>query len=243
MIYVFIFITGVCLGSFYACIGYRIPNKISIVKPSSFCPNCKNSLKWYMNIPLLSYIFLKGKCRYCSKHISIKYPLFELLTGILFVLSYVKFGFTINAIVSIIFCSMLVIITISDLSSYIIPDSVLLICFILIFIIYLFTYKTFAFDHLINGIISFGFMYAVKLIGNLVFKRESMGDGDIKLMGVVGMIIGYKKVIISLFLASYLGLPYAIYVMVKKNVNHELPFGPFLALASLILFCIDFKIF
>ena len=84
MIYVFIFITGVCLGSFYACIGYRIPNKISIVKPSSFCPNCKNSLKWYMNIPLLSYIFLKGKCAYCKEKISITYFLIELTTGILF---------------------------------------------------------------------------------------------------------------------------------------------------------------
>ena len=84
MIYVFIFITGVCLGSFYACIGYRIPNKISTVKPSSFCPNCKKSLKWYMNIPLLSYIFLKGKCAYCKEKISITYFLIELTTGILF---------------------------------------------------------------------------------------------------------------------------------------------------------------
>ena len=243
MIYALLFILGIIFGSFYNVVGLRLSKEESIVFPPSHCTSCNHKLSPLDMVPIFSYIFLKGKCRYCSKHISIKYPLFELLTGILFVLSYVKFGFTINTIVSIIFCSMLVIITISDLSSYIIPDSVLLICFILIFIIYLFTYKTFAFDHLINGIISFGFMYAVKLIGNLVFKRESMGDGDINLMGVVGMIIGYKKVIISLFLASYLGSPYAIYVMVKKNVNHELPFGPFLALASLILFFIDFKIF
>lgn len=243
MIYALLFILGIIFGSFYNVVGLRLSKEESIVFPPSHCTSCNHKLSPLDMVPIFSYIFLKGKCRYCSKHISIKYPLFELLTGILFVLSYVKFGFTINTIVSIIFCSMLVIITISDLSSYIIPDSVLLICFILIFIIYLFTYKTFAFDHLINGIISFCFMYAVKLIGNLVFKRESMGDGDIKLMGVVGMIIGYKKVITSLFLASYLGLPYAIYVMVKKNVNHELPFGPFLALASLILFFIDFKIF
>lgn len=243
MIYALLFILGIIFGSFYNVVGLRLSKEESIVFPPSHCTSCNHKLSPLDMVPIFSYIFLKGKCRYCSKHISIKYPLFELLTGILFVLSYVKFGFTINTIVSIIFCSMLVIITISDLSSYIIPDSVLLICFILIFIIYLFTYKTFAFDHLINSIISFCFMYAVKLIGNLVFKRESMGDGDIKLMGIVGMIIGYKKVIISLFLASYLGLPYAIYVMVKKNVNHELPFGPFLALASLILFFIDFKIF
>lgn len=243
MIYALLFILGIIFGSFYNVVGLRLSKEESIVFPPSHCTSCNHKLSPLDMVPIFSYIFLKGKCHYCSKHISIKYPLFELLTGILFVLSYVKFGFTINTIVSIIFCSMLVIITISDLSSYIIPDSVLLICFILIFIIYLFTYKTFAFDHLINGIISFCFMYAVKLIGNLVFKRESMGDGDIKLMGVVGMIIGYKKVITSLFLASYLGLPYAIYVMVKKNVNHELPFGPFLALASLILFFIEFKIF
>lgn len=240
MIYILIFIIGTIFGSFYNVVGLRLAHEESIAFPPSHCTSCNHQLKAKDLVPILSYIFLKGKCRYCQNKISIKYPLFELITGILFVLSYIKFGLTINFAISLIFCSMLIIITISDIDTFIIPDQVLLVSAIIIFIIYIFTYKTFAFDYLKDGIISFIFMYAVKLIGNFIFKKESMGDGDIKLMSVVGMVIGYKKVIIALFLAAYLGLPYAIYIMIKKNINHELPFGPFLSLASIILLFINF---
>ena len=94
-----------------------------------------------------------------------------------------------------------------------------------------------------DGIFTFIIMLGLKLLGNFIFKKESMGDGDIKLMALVGMVIGWKKAILSLFLAAYLGLPYAIYIMIKKNPNHELPFGPFLSLASLILLFVDINIF
>lgn len=237
-----LFVLGIIFGSFYNVVGLRLSKEESIIFPPSHCTECNHKLSYLDMIPIFSYIFLKGKCRYCSKHISIKYPIFEFITGLLFVLSYIKFGFSINLLISLIFCSILIIITISDLESYIIPDSVLIVGSIMLFIIYLITYKTFAFDHLADAIISFGFMYLVKLLGNLILRKESMGDGDIKLMAVVGMVIGYKNVIYALLLASYLGLPYAIYVMVKKNINHELPFGPFLSLASLMLYFIDFKL-
>lgn len=241
MIYVLLFIIGIIFGSFYNVVGLRLSKEESIVFPPSHCTKCNHQLKTLDLIPIFSYIFLKGKCRYCKDKISIKYPIFEFITGVLFVLSYIKFSFTIEFLISIIFCSMLVIITVSDIDSFIIPDQVLLVSGVLLFAIYIFTYKTFAFDYLKDGVISFIFMYAVKLIGNFVFKKESMGDGDIKLMGVVGMVIGYKKVIIALFLAAYLGMPYAIYIMIKKNINHELPFGPFLSLASIILLFINFS--
>lgn len=243
MIYVILFIFGLVFGSFYNVVGLRLSKGESIVFPSSHCMNCNHRLHFFDLIPLFSYLFLKGKCRYCSKHISIKYPLFELLTAILFCTSYLKFGYSIETIISIILCSMLVIITVSDLDSYIIPDSVLIICSILIFGLYFYEYKTIPLNNLLNGVASFIFMFLIKMLGNFILKKESMGDGDIKLMAVVGMVIGFKKAILSLFLASYLGLPYAIYIMVKKNVNHELPFGPFLSLASLILLFVDIRIF
>lgn len=243
MIYVILFIFGLVFGSFYNVVGLRLSKGESIVFPSSHCMNCNHRLHFFDLIPLFSYLFLKGKCRYCSKHISIKYPLFELLTAILFCLSYLKFGYSIETIISIILCSMLVIITVSDLDSYIIPDSVLIICSILIFGLYFYEYKTIPLNNLLNGVASFIFMFLIKMLGNFILKKESMGDGDIKLMAVVGVVIGFKKAILSLFLASYLGLPYAIYIMVKKNVNHELPFGPFLSLASLILLFVDIRIF
>lgn len=241
MIHILLFILGLLFGSFYNVVGLRLSKEESIAFPPSHCTKCNHQLSFFDLIPIFSYLFLKGKCRYCGCKISIKYPFFELITGILFVLCYVKFGFSLNLFVSLILCSMLVIITVSDIESYIIPDSVLLVCGLLIFTIYLINFKTFAFDYLKDGIFSFIFMYIIKLFGNFVFKKESMGDGDIKLMSVVGMIIGYKKVILALFMAAYLGLPYAIYVMVKKGVNHELPFGPFLSLASIILLFIDFN--
>lgn len=243
MIYVILFIFGIVFGSFYNVVGLRLAKEESILFPPSHCPNCNHQLMFYDLIPLFSYLFLKGKCRYCSKHISIKYPLFEFLTGILFILSYLKFGFSFDFIISIILCSTLIIITVSDLDSYIIPDSVLIVSFVLIFGLYIYKYKTFAFDHLMSGIFAFAGMYALKMLGNFIFKRESMGDGDIKLMALVGMVIGLKKTVLSLFLAAYLGLPYAIYIMVKKDPNHELPFGPFLSLASLILLFVDINIF
>lgn len=243
MIYVILFIFGLVFGSFYNVVGLRLSKGESIVFPPSHCMNCNHRLHFFDLIPLFSYLFLKGKCRYCSKHISIKYPLFELLTAILFCLCYLKFGYSIETIISIILCSMLVIITVSDLDSYMIPDSVLIICSILIFGLYFYEYKTIPLNNLLNGIASFIFMFLIKMLGNFILKKESMGDGDIKLMAVVGMVIGFKKAILSLFLASYLGLPYAIYIMVKKNVNHELPFGPFLSLASLILLFVDIRIF
>ena len=243
MIYVILFIFGLVFGSFYNVVGLRLSKGESIVFPPSHCMNCNHRLHFFDLIPLFSYLFLKGKCRYCSKHISIKYPLFELLTAFLFCASYLKFGYSIETIISIILCSMLVIITVSDLDSYIIPDSVLIICSVLIFGLYFYEYKTIPLNNLLNGVASFIFMFLIKMLGNFILKKESMGDGDIKLMAVVGMVIGFKKAILSLFLASYLGLPYAIYIMVKKNVNHELPFGPFLSLASLILLFVDIRIF
>lgn len=241
MIYILLFILGLLFGSFYNVVGLRISKEESIAFPPSHCTKCNHKLMPSDLIPIVSYLVLKGKCRYCGDKISIKYPVFELLTGVLFVLCYVKFGFSLNLFISLILCSMLVIITVSDIDSYIIPDSVLLVCGLLIFLIYLVNFKTFAFDYLKDGIFSFIFMYMIKLFGNFVFKKESMGDGDIKLMSVVGMVIGYKKVILALFMAAYLGLPYAIYVMVKKGINNELPFGPFLSLASIILLFIDFN--
>lgn len=243
MLYAILFVLGLVFGSFYNVVGLRLSKEESIVFPSSHCMNCNHKLGFLDLIPVFSYMFLRGKCRYCGKKISIKYPIFELITGILFVLCYVKFGFSYELLIGIIFCSMLVIITVSDFDSYMIPDSVLLVSGILIFIIYLIKFKTFAFDYLAQGIFSFIFMFCFKLVGNFLLKKESMGDGDIKLMAVVGMVIGFKKVIFSLFLAAYLGFPYAIYVMVKKSINHEVPFGPFLALASIILLFLDFDLF
>ena len=243
MIYVVIFIFGITLGSFYNCAGLRLAHDESIVFPSSHCVKCNHKLNTFDLIPLFSFIFLKGKCRYCKEKISFRYPFFELLTGIIFCLCYYKFGVSYEFLISLIFTSTLIIITVSDIETFIIPDSILLIGGVLILIVQIIAYKTFAFDKLVNGAICFGLMFGLKLIGNFLFKKESMGDGDIKLMGLIGLVLGAKQTIFSLFAAAYLGLPYALYVIISKKNNRELPFGPFLSLGAIIFLLIDLNIF
>lgn len=243
MVYVVIFILGITLGSFYNCAGLRLAHDESIAFPASHCVKCNHKLKALDLIPLFSFLFLKGKCRYCKEKISFRYPFFEFLTGIIFCLCYYKFGISLEFIISIIFTSVLIIITVSDIETFIIPDSVLLIGGILILFVQIIAYKTFAFDKLVHAAICFGIMYGLKLIGNYLFKKESMGDGDIKLMALIGLVLGIKEAVLTLFAAAYLGLPYALYVMIIKKNNRELPFGPFLSLGALLLLLIDINIF
>ena len=119
-----VFIYGLLFGSFFNVVGYRLPNGLSIIKPGSFCPKCNHSLKWYELIPVFSFIIQKGKCRKCGCRISLFYPLIELLTGILFLISYLVFGFSIEFILSILISSFLVIVIVSDFSYLVIPDEV-----------------------------------------------------------------------------------------------------------------------
>ena len=123
---VIIFILGLIFGSFFNVVGLRIPKKQSIVYPNSHCPRCQHELAWYENIPVVSYLFLRGKCHHCHMKISPIYPVFELITGSLFAFSFVQFGFTREFIIAILFISLLVIITVSDIHYMIIPDQVLL---------------------------------------------------------------------------------------------------------------------
>lgn len=239
MIYVFIFITGVCLGSFYACIGYRIPNKISTVKPSSFCPNCKNSLKWYMNIPLLSYIFLKGKCAYCKEKISITYFLIELTTGILFLISYMIFGLNYQLIVVLTLISALMVSLVTDLKYYYISDRVIVVSSILVAFTYLKFLGVNSFlSHILSGALMFILMYLLKIITTKILKKESLGDGDIKLMILIGLTLGVFNSFISLFISSVTALIYTILFIKKKDAL--IPFGPFLLIGAIVTYILVF---
>ena len=242
-----LFIFGLVFGSFYNVVGYRLPKGESLIKPGSHCPNCKHELNWYELIPVFSYLFLGCKCLKCKKKISPFYMIFELLTGILFMLSYLIFGLSIKMVIAITLSSILVITIISDILFYIIEDKVLLVGGILL-IIELFIYHGIdnnSFDtinafkglgfNILDGLIAFGIMYSIKLIGDFIFKRESMGGGDIKLMFIFGLTLGIINAIVSIFLASIIALPISI-VILKIKSTHEIPFGPFLSIAALILY-------
>jgi leader peptidase (prepilin peptidase) / N-methyltransferase len=169
---------------------------------------------------------------------------FELLTGILFMLSYIIFGFSIDFIISIIFVSMAIIIIISDYQTMIIPDEVLIFSGISILICqFISGGLNLIINSLISGIISFGIMLLIKMFGDYLFKKESMGGGDIKLMFIFGLVFGWQMSIISIFLASFIALPISL-ILYFKNKGNIIPFGPFLCISGLIILLgkIDFNL-
>ena len=232
----FIFVIGAIFGSFYGVVGTRLPEGKSIVKPRSHCEKCGHILKWYENIPILSYIFLGGLCKKCKNSIGFVYFLTELLSGCLFALCYKVFGISYEFFTAVILSSLVIIIFVSDSKYMIINDSPLIISAIIIFIIkWLNTGIVSALLSILSGLIIFGVAYLLMLFGSLVFKQEALGGGDIKLSFVAGMVLGVKLGILYIVLASFLAFPYAVYVTLK-NKDNMLPFGPFLVSSLLIIY-------
>lgn len=235
LVTIIFFIFGLIFGSFFQVVGLRLPKGESIIKPASHCTNCDKQLKWYELIPVLSYIIQGGKCRKCKKHISIKYPLYELLTGICFSLCYIVFGFTTDIIIPLTLISALVIVIVSDIEYMVIPDEVLFIGTVTILIETIILNGWNSFLHaFIGGLFGFVLMYGIKLVGDFMFKAESLGGGDIKLFFMLGLIFNFDAIIVIIFLASFFALPYAISVMLMKKDN-IVPYGPFISLTAISL--------
>lgn len=239
-----LFIFGTLFGSFYNVVGYRLPKGESIVRPPSHCPNCNHRLTLIELIPIFSYLLQLGKCKNCKKKISLFYPIFELFSGILFALSYVVFGPTPELLIALIFVSMTLIIIISDIHYFIILDEILIIGVVLIgTLFYLTGGFSLLFDAILNGSIAFAIMFLIKKLGDFMFKKESMGGGDIKLLFVYGFVFGFEMAVLSIFIASFIGLPVSIAMLSMKHVkDHIIPFGPFLSLAALIILFFELNI-
>ncbi len=229
-------ILGLVFGSFYNVVGLRLCKGESLVFPSSHCVNCNHKLKVYELIPVISYIFLRGRCSKCKKKISIMYPFVELSTAILFGVSFYKFGFSIELVMALILSSLFMIIVVSDLSYYIIPDSIIVVFGILIFIYNIIT-KGFldACTYAFYGVLMFLLMYALMKFGNAMFKEESLGGGDIKLMGILGMINKPLVSVLGLSIAAFVALPCSAYYLIRKKDN-KIPFGPFIVFGFIIIF-------
>jgi len=238
---VFTFIFGLIFGSFFNVVGWRLPAGLSLVKPSgSFCPKCKHKLRWYENIPVFSYLIQGGKCRKCKKKIPKFYIIVEFLTGVLFALSYWFFGFNFEFILSIITASFFVIVFVSDSNYLIIPDEVTIVCSISVILSrFIMNGLGDAVLYLVYGIGAFLVMYGLMLFGNFLFKKESLGGGDIKLMFFVGCAVGPWMSLFTIFLSSFIALPLSL-ILYYKNKDNVIPYGPFLLIAALII--ILFKI-
>lgn len=231
-----LFVFGLIMGSFYYVVGTRLPNNESLIKPASHCTFCNHTLKWYELIPVFSFLFLKGKCHQCHQKLSKEYILYELFTGILFMISYLKFGFSYEFFVSLLLSSLVVLIFITDFKYMIILDSPLVVVSILLFILRIFYFGiTNALINLGYGFLTFLLMLFIGYIGKMLFKREALGGGDIKLSFVLGMALGFQYALMSLIFSTFLALPYAIGSMLLKKDN-EVPFGPFLISSAFIVY-------
>lgn len=236
------FILGTIFGSFYTVVGYRLCKNESIVLPRSHCTNCNHKLSPIELIPILSYIFQKGKCKNCKQKISIFYPLIELFTGILFAISFYSFNFTLDLVLCLLVSSMFVIIIITDLNYYIIPDEINIFFGIAIIIVNIFKYGLIgSLKYILYGFSMFIFMYLLMLLGNKIFKEESLGGGDIKLLFVLGMTMPIVLSFIGVAFASFIALPVSLIILYKKN-DKIIPFGPFLVGAFLIILLLKLDI-
>ncbi len=232
---IIIFTFGLCIGSFMNVCIYRLPAKKSIVFPGSACPDCGTSIQAYDNIPVLSYIWLKGRCRNCSTRIPLRYVTVEIMGGAFAVLAYLKFGFTWEALIYYGFVAALLIITFIDIDFQIIPDIISLpgipLGFAASFAIPGVTYKASLVGILVGG----GTLYLIAWGYQLITKKEGMGGGDIKLLGMIGAFIGWQGVLFTIFVASAVGTISGLLVMLhqKKGLKLAIPFGPFLSIGAI----------
>ena len=233
---VLIFVLGLIVGSFSNVCIYRIPRNESIVYPASHCPKCRTTIRPIDNIPLLSYILLKGRCRNCKSKISIQYPVVEFLTGFIYLIIYLIYGLSIQTLIYIILSSALIIIAFIDLNEQIIPDVIslpgIVMGFILSFLVPYISFINSALGVLFGG----GIILIIGLCGSVIFKKEAMGGGDVKLAAMIGAFLGWRYIIISLFFGFFLGALAGIFLVLSKIKSREdmVPFGPFIVLGSLI---------
>lgn len=236
LFYLLLLFLGAALGSFYHVVGYRMPIGENWVSDRSRCPRCGHQLTAIELIPILSYIIQGGKCRECKMHIKPIYLLSEIVAGLLFVFPVWFYGFegfeTGHIFVAWAFLSMLIIITVSDIYYQLILDKVLLFWGAIIVFLYVLYPQLDLMSALVSAVVGFLTLYVIGLLGQLLFKKEALGGGDIKLYAVVGFVLGIAPTFLSIFIASVIALSYILLFM--KDKAKVIGFGPFIAMASYI---------
>ncbi len=240
MWYVVSIIFGALIGSFLNVCIFRLPKEESIISPGSHCPHCQNPIKFYDNIPLVSYILLNGRCRYCKESISIQYPLVEGVTALSSLILFLKFGPTLSYLFYFSLVAALIVITVIDLYHQIIPDVISLPGIGVGLLSSLIIPYAHFIDSVIGALLGGGSLFMVAALYQWLFKREGMGGGDVKLLAMIGAFLGWKAVILTILLGSLIGSIVGIIIMVTKgkDFKYAIPFGPFLSLGAVIaLFC------
>ncbi|HPT39040.1 MAG TPA: prepilin peptidase [Candidatus Omnitrophota bacterium] len=253
MAQIIVFLFGSIVGSFLNVCIHRMPKGESIVWPRSHCPKCQKRIPGYDNIPFISFILLGGRCRFCREKISLRYPLVELLTAILTVVFFNRFGLSYEFFLYLVMLWALIIATFVDIAHRIIPDEVsvggMIIGLIMVSITG-FSFNPLKFSLVpmgksaLGAIAGGGIIYLTGVIFDLVYfkllkkpaingETESMGGGDVKLLAMIGAFMGWQMAVLTFFLAPFLGIVIGIVNLMTKK-DHTIPYGPFLSIASLV---------
>jgi len=236
MVTVFAFLFGTVVGSFLNVCIYRLPKEESIVAPRSRCPACQSPIHALDNIPLVSFALLRGRCRACGASIPWRYPLVEALTGILFALTVVRFGVTLQAAFLLIFLAGLIVISFIDLDHQIIPNVITLPGIPLGLLTGFLFRDPPLLDRLIGTLAGAGFLYLVLFYGGVLYGQEAMGEGDLNLIAMVGAFLGWKAVIVTILVGCLVGsvLGLSLIALRRLGRRQHIPFGPFLSLGAVV---------
>lgn len=233
-----VFVFGAVIGSFLNVCIYRIPRKKSIVHPPSSCPACEKPVRFYDNVPLISYLVLKGKCRDCGARISFRYFLVELITAVVFMMIYRRWGLSYEFFIQIFFVAVLIVVSFIDYDFQIIPDILSVGGMVAGLIISLVRPGFQVMEAVWGVLIGGGVLFAIAYGYQLITKREGMGGGDIKLLAMIGSFSGLKGVLFSLIGGSIVGTLVGIPLMFMKGreegTKYAIPFGPFLSLCAVL---------
>jgi len=232
-ILLYIAILGLFIGSFLNVVGLRIPQGESIISPPSHCFSCRHRLGMLDLIPVFSYLFLKGRCRYCGAAVSPLYAFGELGTALLFVLLYSHFGLTWELVIGLVYISVLIAITISDLQYKVIPNKVIYPSMAIFALFRLWHHPLPLVDYLIGFLLGGGLFYLIALL-----SRGGMGGGDIKLMAMIGIVSGWKLTLLTIMIASFIGTMIGGWLIALGKIKRKepIPFGPFIALAAAVAY-------
>lgn len=236
--YILVFVYGAIFGSFFNVVILRLPKKESLIHHSSHCPNCMSPIKAYDLIPIISYLFLGGKCRNCKQRISLRYPMIELLTALTFTLVFYRYGLSYESLIGFLLTSLLIIIAMIDIDTMEIFDRFQIMLLVLA-LINLFISPLSLLEHFIGFfIISIPFYIIAYLTGGI-------GGGDIKLIAIAGLLLGFKSTLVAFFIASILGGSMAIYLLLTKQKDRKslIAFGPYLCMGIYIAYLYGNQIF
>jgi leader peptidase (prepilin peptidase)/N-methyltransferase len=225
---------GLLVGSFLNVAILRLPADMSLVRPRSHCPRCGETLKWYHNVPVVSWLTLRGRCAYCGERISVQYPIVELTTAGIWAGSVYAFGFTPHAAQAVVMMSILLAVAITDGREYVIPDELSLGGVIAGLAMSFLPGSPTPVGSLIGVLVGGGVLWVIAVIGTKMFGEDAMGGGDIKLMAMIGAFVGWQGTLLTLFIGAILAT--IVFVPINMRSKKLVPFGIFLAIGGAVTF-------